>query len=165
MPPVGETNFVNLLISVVWGKDLNEVYVNKIQNFDYFWRNSRIEIRFLKSYWFIAYVVKPQLVLKLLLWPSTTAMSSIKDDRFFTMEDTFSKLLHRRKELEVIRSELSSSKLSKSPQIFTGFGPGSVFFLSGNPSRLKSDVEKELNDIKKKTMTTTSAPQSSELKF
>jgi len=99
-----------------------------------------------------------------------TKMSSISDDRFFSVEDTYSKLLRRQTELEVIKSELSSlrsstnKKLSTSKKVFVGSGPGSVLFLSDNPAKVASQVEKELHSIKKK-MEKTKVEKSSDLNF
>jgi hypothetical protein len=97
-------------------------------------------------------------------------MTSISDDRFFSVEANHSKLQRRQTELEVIKSELSSvrspsnKKLSTTKRIYVGSGPGSVLFLSDNPAKVASDVEKEIHSIKKK-MEKSKVETSSELKF
>ena len=97
-------------------------------------------------------------------------MSTICDDRFFSVEDNHSKLQRRQTELEVIKSELSSlrspsnKKLSTTKKVFVGSGPGSVLFVSDNPAKVASQVEKELHSIKKK-MEKSKVEKSSELNF
>ena len=76
-------------------------------------------------------------------------MSSINDERFLSADERLTKLSRRQTELEVVKSELSAKTVS-SKNIFVGAGPGSVLFLSKNPDKVLSHVEKELTSIKKK---------------
>lgn len=55
-------------------------------------------------------------------------------------------LQQRAQQLQVLDSELSTSKLNRFYQ--SAQGPGTVHFLVENSNRLKSDVRKELNDVK-----------------
>ena len=91
-------------------------------------------------------------------------MSSIGEDRFLTDDDRLSKLVRRQTELEVVKSELAVVD-KKTRKVFVGSGPGSVFFLSGNPAKVLSDVEKELQSVKKKIEKKSDAKKSSELNF
>ena len=76
-------------------------------------------------------------------------MSSINDERFLSADERLAKLSRRQTELQVVQSELSAKTLS-TKNIFVGAGPGSVLFLSKNPDKVLSQVEKELTSIKKK---------------
>ena len=90
-------------------------------------------------------------------------MSSINDERFLSTDEKLSKLSRRQTELEVVKSELSVKTLS-TKNIFVGAGPGSVLFLSKNPDKVVSQVEKELTSIKKK-LSKTDVKKSVDLNF
>ena len=90
-------------------------------------------------------------------------MSSINDERFLSTDEKLSKLSRRQTELEVVKSELSAKTLS-TKNIFVGAGPGSVLFLSKNPDKVVSQVEKELTSIKKK-LSKTDVKKSVDLNF
>ena len=90
-------------------------------------------------------------------------MSSINDERFLSTDEKLSKLSRRQTELEVVKSELSAKTLS-TKNIFVGAGPGSVLFLSKNPDKVVSQVEKELTSIKKK-LSKTDVKKSEDLNF
>ena len=90
-------------------------------------------------------------------------MSSINDERFLSTDEKLSKLSRRQTELEVVKSELSVKTLS-TKNIFVGAGPGSVLFLSKNPDKVVSQVEKELTSIKKK-LSKTDVKKSEDLNF
>lgn len=92
--------------------------------------------------------------------------TTVSDDRFLSDEERLSKLVRRQTELEVVNSELrNNNKKQNSRKVFVGSGPGSVLFLSGNPVKVLSDIEKELQSIKKKVEKKSDAKQSSELNF
>ena len=88
----------------------------------------------------------------------------INENRFYSDDELVSKLERRQKELEVVRSELSAvGKTAR--KVYVGSGPGSVLFLSDQPAEVRSNVEKELNSIKKKLAKSSSAEKSLALNF
>jgi hypothetical protein len=96
--------------------------------------------------------------------------SSIRKENFFGEEELISELTRRQKELEVVRSELSVDAKSREPavkrNIYVGSGPGSVLFMADDTAKVRSDVEKELVQVKNKLdKKTASVEKSSVLNF
>lgn len=78
----------------------------------------------------------------------------VTSETFMTDEEVKEKNQQKLRELEILKSELNSIKKSKN-RLFVSSYPenptGSVLFLSNKPAKLRSQVEKDLQSMRKKT--------------
>jgi len=75
-------------------------------------------------------------------------------ETFMTEEEVRGRNHQRLRELEVLRSELNSVKKSGKRLFVSSYTEnptGSVLFLSNNPAKLRSQVEKDYQSMRKKT--------------